>query len=74
MPNGLEARHPIHGWPGRNETMASQETADFAIRTLMALTTALADWAELDRQIEALTLALATAHGLPGVLPAPAAG
>lgn len=54
--------------------MASQETADFAIRTLMALTTALADWAELDRQIEALTLALATAHGLPGVLPAPAAG
>lgn len=52
--------------------MASQETADFTQRTLMSLTVALADKAELDRQIEALTLALAVAHDLPGVLPASA--
>jgi hypothetical protein len=50
----------------------SQETADFATRTLMALTTALADKSELDRQIVTLILALASAYGLPSVLPDPA--
>jgi hypothetical protein len=49
-----------------------RETANLTQRTLMSLTVALADKAELDRQIEALTLALAVAHDLPGVLPAPA--
>jgi len=52
--------------------MTSKDTAGFTTRTLMALTTALADKAELDRQIEALTLALAVEYGLPGVLPDPA--
>ncbi|WP_271673212.1 hypothetical protein [Bradyrhizobium sp. CCBAU 51627] len=54
-------------------TASSQnDTAEFTTRTLMSLLTALADKAELDRQIEALTLALAGTYGLPRVLPDPA--
>jgi hypothetical protein len=53
-------------------TASQKDTAEFTTRTLMALTTALADRSELDRQIQALILALAEANGLPGVLPDPA--
>jgi len=64
---------PIPGWhPAGTKTMASQETADFTKRTLMALATALADHKERSQQIEVMVLALAVAAGLPGVLPAPA--
>lgn len=53
-------------------TASQNDTAEFTTRTLMALTTALADKTELDRRIETLTLALAGAYGLPSVLPDPA--
>lgn len=53
-------------------TASQNDTAEFTTRTLMALTVALANKAELDRQIEVMVLALAGAYGLPSVLPDPA--
>lgn len=50
----------------------SKDTADFIKRTVMALTTEVADHKEHGLRIEAMALALAVAVGLPGVLPLPA--
>ena len=49
--------------------MPASQNDGFTTRTLMALLTAQADRADLDRQIEALTRALADAHGLTDYLP-----
>jgi hypothetical protein len=44
--------------------MTASQKAEFTQRTLMAILTAQADRAELDRQIETLTRTLADANGL----------
>lgn len=53
-------------------TASQKDTAEFTIRTLMALTTELADYKEHGQRIEAMIMALAEAYGLPSVLPDPA--
>ena len=64
----MEPRHRIRLAMGTNMT-ASRDTAGFTQRTLMALLTAQADRAELDRQIDVLTRALANANGLASYRP-----
>jgi len=49
--------------------MTASQKADFTRTTLMALMTAQADRAELDRQIATLTRALADTNGLPASYP-----
>lgn len=49
--------------------MTASQKAEFAQRTLMALLTARADQAELEKTISALTRSLADAHGIPASYP-----
>jgi hypothetical protein len=49
--------------------MTASQKSDFTQRTLLALLTAQAERAELDKTISTLTRCLADAHGIPASYP-----